>query len=94
MAFPESEHSPDTAEDEAPRGCDPAGKMSDTAVGAVEEKYGVLSFVPTGDEVYMSPWKRRGNSSNSTPRNSFGMRTPAEVYAEGRSKKPERKGRA
>jgi len=24
----------------------------------------------------------------------FGMRTPAEVYAEGRSKKPERKGRA
>ena len=53
MAFPESEHAPDAAKFAARRVYDPAGKTSDAAVGAVEEKYGALSFAPVGDGVYI-----------------------------------------
>ena len=53
MAFPESEHAPDAAKFGARRVYNPAGKKSDAMVGAAEEKYGVLSFAPTGDGVYI-----------------------------------------
>ncbi len=53
MAFPESEHAPDAAKFAARRAYDPAGQESAAAVGAVEEKYGVLSFAPAGDGVYI-----------------------------------------
>ena len=53
MAFPESEHAPDAAKFASRQVYDPAGKKGDAAVGAIDEKHGVLSFGPAGDGVYI-----------------------------------------